>query len=359
MTDRPGAMPSERDVLDVVVRLLRDRLPSAWQLTVTKPESDGKADLKLGLEAPDGRRVRLVVEVRRSLLGRDVPAVITRLSSQADRRSVAGGVVAARYLSEPVRRRIAEAGLSYVDTTGNLLVRNDSPALYLSDRGADSDPWRGRGRPKGDLKGAPAAKVVRALIDTEGSWRTRELAAEAGVSIGSVYRVLEFLESEGLAVRAENGEVSIPDWVAVLRRWSDDYQFISSNAVTRWIAPRGIPALLDRMREAAFEDYAVTGSVAAEAWEPTAPVRAASIYTPDPSSAAEAWGLRPAESGANVLLARPSYDIAFTRTEIALNGLRLAAPTQVAVDLMTGPGRAPAEAEELLSWMGRNENSWR
>ena len=38
---------------------------------------------------------------------------------------------------------------------------------------------------------------------------------------------------------------------------------------------------------------------------------------------------------------------------------RLAAPTQVVVDLMTGPGRSPNEAEELLEWMKRNERSWR
>ena len=30
-----------------------------------------------------------------------------------------------------------------------------------------------------------------------------------------------------------------------------------------------------------------------------------------------------------------------------------------AVDLMTGPGRNPAEAEELLGWLQRNEQSWR
>ena len=36
-----------------------------------------------------------------------------------------------------------------------------------------------------------------------------------------------------------------------------------------------------------------------------------------------------------------------------------AVPSQVVVDLMTGPGRNPNEAEELLSWMQANEEAWR
>ena len=40
-------------------------------------------------------------------------------------------------------------------------------------------------------------------------------------------------------------------------------------------------------------------------------------------------------------------------------GLVTAAPSQGAVDLLTGPGREPAEGEELIGWMKGNENAWR
>jgi hypothetical protein len=36
-----------------------------------------------------------------------------------------------------------------------------------------------------------------------------------------------------------------------------------------------------------------------------------------------------------------------------------ASPSQVAVDLLTGPGREPSEGEELLLWMKGNEAAWR
>jgi hypothetical protein len=35
------------------------------------------------------------------------------------------------------------------------------------------------------------------------------------------------------------------------------------------------------------------------------------------------------------------------------------APTQLVVDLLTGPGREPSEGDELLAWMKRNEDAWR
>jgi len=335
---------------------IRDRLPAAWALVRGQhPE----ADAMLALRAPDGAELSVIVEAKQLVEPRSVPSTQERLGALAAGRPGSIGLVAARYLPSSTRERLAAAGLSYADATGNLLVRADSPALLLADRGADRDPWRTPGRPRGTLNGEPAAKIVRTLADIDGPWRVRDLVRTASVSTGSVYRVVEFLEAEGLAVRDDSGLITVPDWAALLRRWSKDYQFLQTNTVTRWIAPRGLPALLDRVRSAEPGDYALTGSIAASAWQSYAPARSAMVYVSDPERTAEAWGVRATQTGANVLLVRPAYDVVFERTVTALDGLRLAAPTQVAVDLMTGPGRAPAEAEELLDWMGRNADAWR
>jgi len=83
------------------------------------------------------------------------------------------------------------------------------------------------------------------------------------------------------------------------------------------------------------------------------------IYVADAEKMANLWGLRPVDAGANVMLAAPVFDVVFERSITNKEGVVLAAPTQVVVDLMTGPGRSPNEAEELLEWMKRNERSWR
>jgi hypothetical protein len=83
------------------------------------------------------------------------------------------------------------------------------------------------------------------------------------------------------------------------------------------------------------------------------------VYVTDAKRAAREWDLRASDRGVNVLLAEPAFSVVLARTWHELDGLTVAAPAQVAVDLMSGPGRSPAEAEELVDWMGRNEYSWR
>lgn len=334
--------------------LLTERLPPSWRLD-TAPV-DSKIDAAADLTAPSGERVRLIIEVRTTVTPRDVAALRQRLAAAA--RSTDIPVVLAPFLSNSTRQQITAAGLSYIDSTGNMAIRVDKPALFLADRGADADPRRRAGRPRSSLNGEPAAKVVRALLDSPGPWRITELMDKSGTASGSVYRVIEFLEAEAL-VNRDQGLLSVPDWRALLLRWSEDYQPLRDNVVTRWIAPRGLEKFLDQVGKTSDADYAITDSIAAATWNSYAPARSAIVYTPDPTRMAERWGLRSTESGVNVLLLEPSYRVVFERSQLTDQGLRVVAPTQAAVDLLSGPGRSPNEGEELLRWMSDHESVWR
>ena len=355
------APETEAETMRRALAILADRLPAGWSANlVAGPSATRRLDGVIEVVAADGQSVRLIVEAKRIVEGRDVAALRDQLDRFIEDLPGSQGMVIARYLSPPVRARLVDAGLSYVDATGNMRVEIGSPGLFLSDRGADGDPWRGSGRPRGTLKGAPAAKIVRAVADFAGPWTIRQLVDVSKASTGATYRVVEFLEREGLATRNESGSVGVPDWPRMLRRWGDDYGFVRNSRVTRWIAPRGLPEVLSRAAESgAASKYAVTGTSAAAEWAAYAPARSAMIYTADVAAAAEVWGLRPAEAGANVMLAEPEFDVVFERSLTNQEGVTVAAPTQVVVDLMTGPGRGPSEAEELLEWMRRNEDSWR
>ncbi|MER5419688.1 hypothetical protein [Streptosporangium roseum] len=339
--------------------VLSGRLPTGWSIQSLSDKIGGaRYDALWEVTAPDGTTVTLVVEAKRLVERRDIATLHEQLKNFTLMIPGSRGVVVARYLSPPVRKQLSDAGLSYIDTTGNVHLNVPRPGLYVTDRGAERDPWRGPGRPRGTLKGAPAAKIVRALLDHDRSWTIRQLVDAADASTGSTYRVIEFLESENLATRNNAGAVAIPNWVALLRRWSEDYGFVRNSRVTRWLAPRGLPNLVERGAGSAVQ-YAVTGTLAAVEWASYAPARSAMIYTTDSEQAAQLWDLRPVDAGANVMLAEPLIDVVFTRTLQTASGLTVAAPTQVAVDLMTGPGRSPSEAEELIEWMIRNESSWR
>ena len=222
--------------------MLAHRLPKGWSSSLTPQNGSIGALLEIGDEA--GTSATLVVEAKRIVEGRDVASLKTQLDAYRRQFSPAQGLVIARYLSPPVRAKLTEAGLSYIDATGNMRVELSRPGLFLSDRGADNDPWRGPGRPLGTLKGEPAAKIIRAVADFAGPWTVRQLVEVSMASTGATYRVVEFLEREGMATRDGDGRINVPDWVqAPPPRWSEDYGFVRSNQVTRWIALRGLPCV--------------------------------------------------------------------------------------------------------------------
>jgi hypothetical protein len=147
------------------------------------------------------------------------------------------------------------------------------------------------------------------------------------------------------------------DWPALLRRWAQEAPLESRGSLGTYLEPRGLSALIARLGKS-DERYAVTGGLAAAAFAPAAPARLAMIWAHDAATAATRLSLRPAESGANVLLIEPNDDSVFEGAT-KRDGVRYAAPSQVAVDLLTSPGRGPAEGEELISWMQANEEKWR
>lgn len=360
-----SAPEGEDEVLRLAVASLRERIPASWSLDVEETgggREDNGIDAVVRLQAPDGQVATLLVQAKRLISTRDVPLALEPLRRAASRwgsDEQVVSVLAARYLAPATRERIVELAGGYIDATGNLRVVTDRPAVFLADRGADRDPWRGPGRPRGTLQGPPAARVVRALVDYAPPYTVPELSKRAGASTGATYRVVEFLEEEGLIERRRYGPISDVRWRKLLMRWSEDYGFAQSNTVQTFLEPRGLTALTERLAQRGGDlDYVVTGSLAAERVAPYAPARLATLYVRDLATTAEGLGLRSTDTGANVALATGRYDMVFDRAEV-VDGVCVAALSQVAVDLLTGPGRNPSEATALLDWMEADESRWR
>lgn len=357
----PEPLEREGDVLRRAVSVLQERLPAGWSAVASygvPGENRRRMDAVVELAAPGGSQIRLVAECKRAVVRRDLPAVLEQLDS--DRASIPSPtmpLLVSRYLSDSVRSWLDENDVSYIDATGNLRLVSRDPAIYIWDRGADRDPWRGPGRPRGTLRGEPAARVVRALADFCSPMPVTTLVKRSGASTGATYRVLDFLEQEALVTRGSRGVVEQVRWRQLLERWSEDYGFQRDNAVSGYLQPRGLSALLTGLATIEF-GYAVTGSLAAAQWAAYADPRLAMVYVDDVAAAAELLGLRAVDSGANILLAAPASAVVFDRSS-GIDGVRYAAPSQVAVDLLTGPGRNPAEGQALLDWMESDESAWR
>ena len=355
--------PPERevDLIRHVAELLRNDLPANWSAEVElEPSGNRSVDAILTISAPNGPPVYLAIEAKRTLISKDVRPVLDQLRKSIEYSERLGAIptVVARYLSPTVRDRIGSMGGSYLDATGNARIESKTSAMFVRLCGEDSDPWRGPGRPRGSLRGAPAARVVRALIDYAPPYSVPELVDRSGASTGATYRVVKFLEEEDLLQRQQRGQIERIAWPSILQRWSKDYGFDRADVVESYLEPRSIKDTLGRLQRLDNDDYAITGSFAAQLDAPYAPPRLLSVYLRDPSVATDVLELRRVSKGANVRIAANEDDFAFARTR-QVDGLCYAAVSQVAVDLMSGPGRSPSEAQELISWMQRNEDAWR
>ncbi|MCA1840123.1 MAG: hypothetical protein ABR507_09420 [Actinomycetota bacterium] len=142
----------------------------------------------------------------------------------------------------------------------------------------------------------------------------------------------------------------------MIRRWTEDYSFQSTNNARGFLAPRGVESLMAKLRDR--RDYVLTGSYAVPAEARTAPATLPLLYVPSLIDALDALDLRPSDSGPNVVLAEPFISVFVDRTREE-DSLTLASLPQVAADLLTGPGRTSAEADGLFEWMRKNERSWR
>jgi hypothetical protein len=354
---------SEADLLQRLADELAARLPMSWGVDLVLQPADGRGrpDALLRLQAPDGTSAKLPIEAKPILNARDVPVVMSQLASAQGGAGEGLGppVVVSRYLSPRARDALAEAGASYLDATGNLRFSIGRPAVHLEGTGASADPWRGPERQTRTLRGKPAAKVVRALVDFKPPVGIRELANRSGASLGSTYRTVDFLDKEALIGRDEIGTIREVNWRELLLRWSEDYSFQESNRVLAALEPRRLETVVARLRKSPpAAPYAVTGSLSGRRFAEVAPLRLAAILTPQPERLAQELKLRDAVGAPNVLLAQPFDELVFERTTTE-DGIAYAALSQSAVDLLTSPGRGPTEGEALLSWMAVNEEAWR
>lgn len=336
------------------LRLLRERLPPGWRLSDPKLGlRSSPMDSTAEISSPDRRTGSIVLEARARI---DPKSVSFLVEAKHTTRSRGALVVFAPYLSEATRTRLREGEIGYLDLTGNVRIVMPEPGLYIETQGASEDPDR-KERPSRSLRGVKAGRIVRAIIDRKEVPGVRELAALTKVNAGYVSRVLKFLDTEALVTRVGRGRMQSVDWTALLRRWAQEAPLESRGDIRTYLEPRGLSAIVARLAKS-DERYLVTASLACSAIAPTTPARLATVWICDAEEAAARLALRSTDAGANVLLIEPG-DTGVFEGAAQRDGVWYAAPSQVAADLLTSPGRGPAEGEELITWMQANEDKWR
>lgn len=340
-----------------IVRMLRGRLPPGWDSSIEKAVKRGKgesatADAILSVRREGAAAGTVLIEAKTRVEPRDVDFLAATLRPAPDRPVL----IAAPFLSPGTQERLKRLGFAYADLAGNVRLTLTEPGLFVETTGARENPAPSP-RDRRSLKGAKAGRLVRALCDYRPPFGLRELAKRAGVDPGYASRIVGFLDREALVKRTARGPITDVDWQGLLRRWSQEYSPFRRQGAAMYLAARGIPATITRLKRTTLR-YAVTGSWAAAEVAPVAPPRLLLVYVFRQQAVEKEFDLRPADAGANVAILAPLDDVVFERTWTK-GGVTLAALSQVAEDLLTSPGRAPNEAEALMQWMKENEDAWR
>ena len=355
----------ETELIDAAVAWLGDYLPPGWTAERSERQIGGpnssqpsRVDAVVDLRGSNATAT-FAVEAKRSFAPRDVERLLPGLSRTL--RSLAGNVpllVVAPWLSARTQELLRDEGINYIDLTGNVFIRLDFPAVFIRTTGATRNP-EPQTREVARLRGPKAGRLVRTLIDVRPPYGVRELAGATRLAPGYVSRLLDALDRDALVDRSPKGVVLAVDFAALLRRWTESYDVLTSNETRRFIAPEGAGRSFERLRDlAATGAISVTGSFAAVRLAPVAAPALLLLYVEDMAKVIDGLNLLPADEGANVVLLRPFDQVVWDRVDRD-DGITYVAPSQAAADCLTGTGRMPSEGEALITWMTANEDRWR
>lgn len=345
-----------------IERLAQLDIPQLFQdLTGLKPvrrpdwpgayQPDGP-DLVLGVG-----KYTFVFEIKGAATAAAVSQALSTLKRVAQSTSTAAiPVVAVPFMGAVGRRLCQEAGVSWMDLSGN--ARIIAPGLRIIVEGRPNR-FTSRGRPANPF--APrSSRVARVLLlRWPERFTQRELFRLTGLDEGFVSRIVARLERrDGLIDRDARGALTARDPNLLLDAWHEVYDFNQHVIHQGHISARSSETLLKRLADACRErrlQYAATGLAAAWLLAPFAGFRLVTLYLargPD-KELLDDLGFREEPRGANTWFVVPGDTGVFDGGS-ERNGIQCVSPVQVYLDLKAHPERAAEAAtrirDEYLSW---------
>ena len=304
-----------------------------------------------------GRSLQLLVEAKREAFPRDVRQAIwqlrNHLAHQTDAEREVVPFFVARAISPGAREMLREEKIGFYDLGGTLYIPAPNTFIYIDRPVPPKDS-----KAFGVIFQGQRARVVQEIFARRPDWvSVKQIAEDAEVSPATASDTLsemerrEWIEVEG-AGPSKLRRLRAPK--LVLDAWADfladqkppkfeRYYVSSANA-------EELAQKLDRACGEADAAYAVTSEAAAQAYAPylstVSQLRCRIIPGPQRDRALERLNARPVSEGWNlaVIETRARGDVTVGDR---IDGVALARPLQVYLDLLQGSGRAKDMAAHL------------
>ena len=344
--------PSEKEAIRQASEMLADWLGVDGE-GVSRKKGPWSRDGDTVLEV--GKHV-FVVEWKSSGGAAVVSDAAERVRAQAARVSKnAIPLVVVPYMGEVGRKRCEQAGVGWLDLSGN--ARIVAPGVHILVDGR-ANRFKSRGRPSSAF--APkASRIARWLMIHHDRFLTqREIALATDIDEGYTSRVVSRLEDENLVIRDDAGAIRPRDPSLLLDAWREEYDFEKHRILRGHVAARSGDTLLRSLAETLREyevDYAASGLGAAWLITRFAGFRLVTAYLREqpPVALLEGLSFREEARGANVWFVIPNDEGVFHGAS-EQDGVRCVHPVQVYLDLGAHPERAAEAAAELreryVSW---------
>jgi hypothetical protein len=251
------------------------------------------------------------------------------------------------YMSDVGRRLAEEAGVNWMDLSGNASIQATSLNVRL---GGQPNRFPRRGRPR-TLFGPKGSRLARHLLLHPGErFSQQELALATGLDKGYTSRLVGRLVEAGLVVR-EDSRVSAADPDLLLDAWAEDYDLRDHDVSAGFLPARSGHETLSRVSRALegyTKRYAFTGLPAAWLYVSFATFRLVTVYVEDHAARRLLGevGFQERDAGSNLWTVVPNDAGVFTAGQ-ELSGMPCVSAVQVYLDLLSHPERASEAAQEL------------
>ncbi len=217
-------------------------------------------------------------------------------------------VVAAPYIGDVGRKLCAEAGVCWLDLSGNAHLV--APGLRVMVEGKPNQ-FKRRGRPR-SLFAPKSSRIARYLLQHPNYPITqRELALATSMDEGFTSRIVRGLVDLELVARDETGRLQLADYERMLDAWREAYDFSRHGIIRGHIAVRSGDELLAKLTaqlKTGRLGYAATGLAGAWLLNRFASFRLVTVFVAEYPSArlCEKLGFREEQRGENVWLVVPN-----------------------------------------------------
>ena len=273
---------------------------------------------------------------------------INRLKSSARGERVVP-VLAAPYLSPEKQTLCREAGVYFMDLSGNVFIAHHN--LYVERIGFPSKypEKRQRRHPFSDK----ASLILREMLtDPKRQWGIRELAKKIELDPGYVSRMAKSLLESGYAGRAD-GKLKVQSPKEILDDWVRAYDLKRNEQYRFFIFASDIKSILGSLQKITVPPeckYALSVQAGAGLVAPHAVYKEVHIYVGNGKGFEffkREMDLKDADQGANLVLMMPYYKHSAFYNSREVKGLRVVSDIQLYLDLYGYPVRGREQAEHL------------